>query len=72
MAELARALGTRRDALGKRIDGLAGGRRHLGELGAEPDLLDHALDVMLERGELGMTPDPPGRDELRALVESAW
>ena len=72
IGELARALGTKRDEIGPRIEKLAGGRRRLGKLGADKDKLERALNAMLDRGELGMTPDPPERDELRALVESAW
>jgi len=26
----------------------------------------------MARGELGMTPQPPNRDEVRDLIESAW
>ncbi len=51
---------------------LGGGRRHLGDIGADAAELDDALDAMLERGELQMTPDPPDRDELRRIIESAW
>lgn len=72
VTELARALGTRRDAIGDRIDELAGGRRGLGQLGADEGLLEEALDAMLARDELAATPDPPGREELRELVQSAW
>jgi alcohol dehydrogenase class IV len=69
---LASALGTDLDGIGKRIEKLGGGRRGLGELGADPRGLEKALDAMLARGELGMTPDPPDRDELRSIIESAW
>jgi maleylacetate reductase len=72
MTALARALGTKRDGLGERVEELAGGRRRLGDIGADTSRLELALDVILDRGELQMTPDPPDRDELRALVESAW
>jgi alcohol dehydrogenase class IV len=72
IAALAAAIGTRPHTLGKRIDKLAGGRRHLGELGAEVARIDPALDAILARPELARTPDPPGRDELRELIESAW
>ena len=69
---LARALGTKRDAVGERIEELAGGRRGLGAIGADRSKLQLALDAMLERGELQMTPDPPDRGELQAIIESAW
>ncbi len=72
MTDLARALGTKRGEMVTRIEHLAGGRRQLGELGADRADLDAALDGILDRGELGMTPDAPDRDELRALIESAW
>jgi hypothetical protein len=72
MTALARALGTRRDSLGARVQELAGGRRTLGSIGADRSKLELALDVILDRGELQMTPDPPERDELRALIEAAW
>jgi maleylacetate reductase len=69
---LASALGTDVESIGKRIDDLAGGRRHLGELGADPRGLEKALDAMLERADLAGTPNAPDRDELRRIVESAW
>ena len=69
---LAAALGTKPDAIGPRIEQLGGGRRHLGDLGADRERLDSALDAILDRGELQMTPDPPDRDELRQIIESAW
>jgi alcohol dehydrogenase class IV len=72
IAALASALSTRPEAIGERIEELGGGRRHLGELGADRAALEPALDAMLERGELQATPDPPDREELRRLVESAW
>lgn len=72
LTELARALGTKRDALPGRIEELAGGRRGLGSLGADEAMIDPAVDGMLDRPELQATPDPPERDELRALVASAW
>ena len=72
MTALARALGTRRDRLGERIEQLSGGRRALSAVGADRSKLELALDTILDRGELRMTPDPPGREELLALIESAW
>ena len=72
MASLANALGTSEDGLGERIDELAGGRRSLGDVGADATKLDDALDVIEARGELGMTPDKPDRSELRRIIESAW
>ena len=69
---LAQALGTPRAQLGKRIEGLAGGRRRLSKLGAEQQGIEPALDAILARPELDWTPDPPDREELRALIQSAW
>lgn len=73
IADLAVALGTTENQLGVRIEGLAGGRRNLGEIGADRNRLDEALDAMLARStDLERTPDPPNRDELRQIIESAW
>ena len=73
IAELATALGTPLDAIGSRIEALAGGRRTLSEVGADAGLLDEALDAMLARAaDLDRTPDAPDRDELRRIIESAW
>jgi len=72
IASLARALGTDSYAIGPRIEELGGGRRRLSELGADPSRLDEVVDAIMARGELQMTPDPPDRDEVRALVEAAW
>ena len=69
---LAKALGTPRAEIGKRIEALAGGRRRLSKLGAEREGIEPALDAMLARPELEWTPDPPDREELRALIKSAW
>ena len=72
MTALARALGTKRGALAERVEELGGGRRTLSTVGADRSKLELALDVILDRAELQMTPDPPDRNELRALVENAW
>jgi alcohol dehydrogenase class IV len=72
MTALARALGTKRAALAERVERLGGGPRSLSKLGADPSRLELSLDAILGRDELQMTPDPPDRDELRALIESAW
>jgi hypothetical protein len=34
--------------------------------------MDVVLDRIEARDELALTPSPPDRDELRALLESAW
>lgn len=72
MTALARALGTKRAALADRVENLGGGPRRLSDLGADRSKLELSLDAILGRDELQMTPDPPDRDELRALIESAW
>jgi maleylacetate reductase len=68
---LAEALGTDPASLPDRIAEL-GHPRGLGALGADQGGLEEALDAILARPELRFTPDPPGRDELRSIVEAAW
>ena len=72
MAELAGSLSTDTHALAARVEELSGGRRSLGEIGADRTKIDEALDAIQARGELQLTPDPPDRDELRRIIESAW
>jgi alcohol dehydrogenase class IV len=72
MTALARALRCRRADLAARIEELGGGPRRLSELGAERDGIGAAVKAILDRRELAMAPDPPGRDEVLALIESAW
>lgn len=76
MERLAAALGTATPNLPSRIEALGGGRRSLGEIGADAEKdaekLDEALDLMEGRRELGLMPDPPTRDELRGIIEAAW
>jgi len=69
---LAAALGITPGRIGVRITKLGGGKRRLRELGAEEGRLGAALDEIMARPELGNTPDPPGRDEIRRLLDSAW
>jgi alcohol dehydrogenase class IV len=71
ISELAGALGTDPAGLGPRIEQLAGGRRHLADVGFDRGCLDDALDAMLDRSELAWVPDPPGRADLAELVEAA-
>jgi alcohol dehydrogenase class IV len=70
--ELSVALGTKPSYLRRRIQKLGGGPRRLSALGAEPRLLGAAVDAIMARGELGMTPSPPDRAEVEALLEAAW
>jgi alcohol dehydrogenase class IV len=72
LAPLAAAIGTDSSDLEARIRELGGDPAGLGELGADRAQLDRALDSMMVRPELAFTPEPPGRDDLEDLVESAW
>jgi alcohol dehydrogenase class IV len=72
IASLAAALGTEPGRIQSRIQALGGGRRRLGDLGADPERLESAVDAILARAELANIPDPPDRDELRRLLERAW
>ena len=73
IAKLAEALGTEPEAIGDRLAELAGGRRRLGELGAERACLEPALDAAMARAELfQMTPGELDRNDLRAILEAAW
>jgi alcohol dehydrogenase class IV len=72
IAALAEALGTDPAGLPARVERLGGGPRPLGELGADPQRLEAAVRGILARDELNRTPDPPGADEVRALLQSAW
>ena len=75
IAQLAGALGTSAGALGARISELAGGSRQLSDLGVPIDKseIDSVLDALDERGDVYTnTPDPPDREELRALISGAW
>ena len=70
--QLAATLGTDAAEVDSRIEALGGGPRRLRDLGADGDRLEIAVNAILSRAELANTPDPPDRDELRALLESAW
>jgi alcohol dehydrogenase class IV len=71
--DLAQALGTSSEQIGERIEELAGGRRSLGEIGADRERLEEALDGIEARPDLKvMTPGAPDRDELREIVLAAW
>lgn len=72
LAPLAEALGTDPAGIEARILQLGGNPSSLGELGADRSKLDQALDAMLMRPELAFTPEPPTRDDLEQLIESAW
>ncbi len=72
IASLAEALGTDPGKIQSRIQSLGGGRRRLRDLDPDPDRLETALNAILSRPDLANTPDPPDRDEVRALLERAW
>jgi alcohol dehydrogenase class IV len=72
LADLAAAIETDPDDIEARVLQLGGEPAGLGALGADRDRLGDALDSMLVRPELAFAPDPPGRDELEQLIESAW
>ncbi len=72
LSELATAIGTTRDEIEPRILDLGGNPPGLGKVGADHSKLDQALESILIRPELAFTPDPPNRDELEQLIDSAW
>lgn len=72
IAALATALATEPGRIQSRIQALGGGRRRLGDLGADPARIEAALDGILARPDLANTPDPPDREELRRLLERCW
>ena len=71
MDQLASVLGTDLDSLPQRIREL-GHPPRLRDLGTDRDRLDDALTTIEQRPELQFTPEPPDRDQLRALIEAAW
>jgi alcohol dehydrogenase class IV len=72
IAALAAALGAEPGEIRSRIESLGGGPRRLHDLGANADRLEAARHAMLQRPQLANTPDPPGDEELRRLLEDAW
>jgi alcohol dehydrogenase class IV len=72
IASLAHALGADPDEIRLRTESLGGGPRRLRDLGGNGDRLESALHAILQRSELANTPDPPGLEELRHLLEDAW
>ncbi|HEX6688334.1 MAG TPA: iron-containing alcohol dehydrogenase [Solirubrobacterales bacterium] len=72
LAELAEALGTDPARIEPRILELGGNPPGLGKVGADQSKLDQAIESMLLRPELAFTPEPPTRDDLERLIESAW
>jgi maleylacetate reductase len=75
MAALAKALGTNKPNLPKKLVKLGGGPRRLGDYapGASRKDIVAAVDAMLARDQLALTPGgPPDANELRTLIEKAW
>lgn len=72
LSDLAEALATTPADIEARILQLGGNPSGLGALGADRTKLDQALESMLMRPELAFTPEPPTRNDLEQLIESAW
>ena len=72
LASLAEALNADPAELEARILDLGGNPAGLGDVGADRSKLDEAIESMLLRPELAFTPEPPSRDDLAQLIESAW
>lgn len=73
ISALAGALDTTAGAIGYRIEELSGGTRHLADLGAEQSKIDQVLDAVEARGDVAAnTPDPPGREAIRMIIDEAW
>jgi alcohol dehydrogenase class IV len=73
IAALAAALGTSAGAIAARISELSGGVRHLADLGADKDRIDEVVDALEARGDAtANTPGSPGREDFRAIIETAW
>ncbi|HSI81898.1 MAG TPA: iron-containing alcohol dehydrogenase [Solirubrobacterales bacterium] len=71
IAAVADAIGVRPERLAARLEELGGGPRRLVDIGADPSAVGAAVDAMLARAELRESAEPPSREELVALVESA-
>lgn len=72
LSSLAAAITTDPSEIEPRILELGGNPPGLGSVGADHSKLDQALESILMRPELAFTPEPPNRDELEQLIESAW
>lgn len=72
LSALATAIGTHSAAIEPRILELGGHPPGLGSVGADPSMIDQALEAILMRPELAFTPQPPSRDELKGLILRAW
>jgi alcohol dehydrogenase class IV len=73
IAALADALGTEPDRIRERIEELGGGRRGLGELGADRAKLGETVDTAMARADLaGMTPGEVTSADVKRVLEAAW
>jgi alcohol dehydrogenase class IV len=72
LADLVAAIETDPEDVEARVRELGGSPPGLGAIGADRGKLDQALDSMVVRPELAFAPEPPSRDELEQLIESAW
>lgn len=72
MTALARALGSNRAGLQKRLTELGGGPRRLRDLQPDEQLFGEAVKAILARPELARVPDPPDEAEIRELIARAW
>jgi alcohol dehydrogenase class IV len=72
ITSLSEALGTDPSEIETRILELAGNPSGLGDVGADHSKLEQAIESMLLRPELAFTPEPPTREDLQQLIESAW
>jgi alcohol dehydrogenase class IV len=71
IAQLAEAVGAVAATLPERLKEL-GRPPGLGPSGADAGRLEEALDAIEARPQLAHTPNPPGREELRRIIEAAW
>jgi alcohol dehydrogenase class IV len=73
LAALAEALGTEPGGIRERIEGLGGGRRGLGELGADRARLGEVVEAAMARQELfKMTPGELRAADLERVLDAAW
>ena len=73
LAALAEALETEPVDIRERIEGLGGGRRGLGELGAERARLGEVVEAAMARQDLfKMTPGEVSAADLERVLDAAW
>jgi maleylacetate reductase len=72
VAALATAIGTSPDGVEERILELGGRPQGLGSLGGDESRIEEAVESMLQRKEMAFTPGGPTREQLTAVVRSAW